>query len=160
LPTTPVHVTIKVARHVFNLRARRCYRVVERALYAGAERVRMKVVHFSVQGDHVHLIVEAADQCALTRGVQGLSVRLAVGLNRVMLRRGRVFADRYHAHVLRTPTEVRRAVAYVRHNFQRHHGQVVTGWVDPCSSVRATCSALPPPTSWLLGQALRAAGFA
>jgi REP element-mobilizing transposase RayT len=160
LPTTPVHVTIKVARHVFNLRARRCYRVVEQALYTGAERARMKLVQFSVQGDHVHIIVEAADQRALARGIQGLSVRLAVGLNRVMLRRGRVFSDRYHAHVLRTPTEVRRAVAYVRDNFQRHHGRMVTGWVDPCASGDATCGALPTPTSWLLGHAFRDAGFA
>src|SRR5260221_13658239 len=65
LPTTPVHVTLKMARHVFNLRARRCFTVVERALYAGAERAGMRLVRFSVQGDHVHLLVEAHDGRAL-----------------------------------------------------------------------------------------------
>src|SRR5262249_36148336 len=91
----------------------------------------------------------------------GLSVRLAVGLNRVMRRRGRVFADRYHAHVLRTPTEVRRAVSYVRDNFRRHRAQttnapvaiLTSGWVDPCSS--EANAALPEPSSWLLKQAAR-----
>jgi REP-associated tyrosine transposase len=155
LPTTPVHVTLKMARHVFNLRARRCFTVVERALYAGAERAGMRLVQFSVQGNHVHMVVEARDGCALARGIQGLSVRLAVGLNRVMQRRGRVFADRYHAHVLRTPTEVRRAVSYVRDNFRRHRGLATTSneWVDPCSSEAKAL--LPEPSSWLLREARR-----
>src|SRR5262245_48118370 len=61
LSTTPVHITLKMARHVFSLRAARCYRVVERALYAGAARTGMKLVQFSVQGDHIHMLVEAVD---------------------------------------------------------------------------------------------------
>jgi putative transposase len=64
------------------------------------------VAHFSVQGNHIHLIVEAHDNRALSEGVQGLLVRLAKGLNRMMGRHGRVLSERYHAHVLRSPAEV------------------------------------------------------
>ncbi len=77
-----------------------------------------------VQGDRrspapacrTHLIVEARDATALARGVQGLSIRIAKAVNKVLKRRGKVFADRYHAHALRTPTEVANAIDYVLGN--------------------------------------------
>jgi len=101
----------------------------------------MRLVHYSVQGNHLHLLVEAKGREALSRGMQGLTIRLARGLNRVMGRRGKVFADRYHARALRTPGEVRHALAYVLLNAE-HHG---IGWragrrgpaLDPCTSGRS-----------------------
>ncbi|AKU92366.1 hypothetical protein AKJ08_2753 [Vulgatibacter incomptus] len=105
---------------VWNLRSRRCFRVIECALAAGSNRQGMRLTHFSVQGNHLHMIVEAEDERALSRGVQGLSVRLARGLNRLMERKGKVFADRFHAHVLRTIREVRNAVMYVLGNARIH----------------------------------------
>jgi REP element-mobilizing transposase RayT len=97
---TPVHATLRVLPHVWNLRSRRSLEVVEAAL-AGARTCReFRVVHFSVRGDHLHLVVEADGNRALSEGMQGLTVRLAKGLNRLMGRHGKVFADRFHAHVL------------------------------------------------------------
>jgi putative transposase len=78
-----------------------------------------------VQGNHVHLLVEAKDEKALSRGMNGLGVRVAKRLNRVMRRAGKVLEDRYHAHILRTPTEVRRARAYLLQNARRHYGLIV-----------------------------------
>jgi REP element-mobilizing transposase RayT len=83
------------------------------ALRIGGDRFDVRVVEFSVQGNHVHLLVEAPDRHALARAIQGFSIRVAKGLNRMMGRTGRVFDDRYHARVLRTPTEVRHAIRYV-----------------------------------------------
>ena len=116
----PVHVTLRVRRHVFNLRARRCLRVVEAAFAAARERHGLRLVHYSVQGNHLHLLVEAHGRETLSRGMQGLCIRLARGLNRVMGRRGAVFADRYHARALKTPREVRNALAYVLRNAEHH----------------------------------------
>ncbi len=131
----PVHITLRVQKQVWNLRTRRCFRIINRAFVAGCERFGFRLVHFSVQGNHFHLICEATDRRALSRGVQGLSIRLAKGLNRMMERSGRVFADRYHHRVLRTPTQVKDALNYVRHN-ARHHGQPLRDPVDPfCSDV-------------------------
>src|SRR5207253_1330187 len=78
------------------------------------------LVHFSVQGNHLHLVVEADDEKALARGMQGLGVRIAKALNRLMGRKGAVFADHYHARTLRSPTQVANALAYVLMNFLHH----------------------------------------
>ena len=86
----------------------------------GCERFGMRLVHHSVQGNHIHLIVEADDARSLGRGMQGLCIRIAKGLNRMLGRVGSVFADRFHAHVLKTPSEVRRALAYVLNNWRKH----------------------------------------
>ncbi len=95
-------------------------------------------MHFSVQGNHLHFLVEAADKRALSRGMQGLAIRLARRVNGAVGRAGSMFADRYHARALATPREVRNALAYVLLNRQRHNGGVrvvfATGGVDPCSS--------------------------
>ncbi|HTE54845.1 MAG TPA: hypothetical protein VK698_28525 [Kofleriaceae bacterium] len=86
-----------------------------------------------MQSNHVHLIVEAGGADGLTRGMIGLEVRLARRLNRVLGRRGRLFAERYHARSLRTPTEVRFALRYVLLN-HRHHAGASGAALDPCSS--------------------------
>lgn len=152
----PVHVTLRVGAEVWNLRSRRSFRVIGAALLAGAERFGLRLCEFSVQGNHIHLLVEAAGQQALARGIQGLCIRLAKGLNRLMGHKGRVFADRYHAHILRTPTEVQRARSYVRDNHRHHSAQrgqpLPSGWVDPYSSAsREHGVVLPAPHTWLLG---------
>jgi hypothetical protein len=76
----------------------------------------------------MHFVVEATGRNTLSRGVQGLLVRIARCLNRLWQRRGRVFADRYHDHILKSPREVRNALRYVLGN-ARHHaaeGRMVT----------------------------------
>jgi hypothetical protein len=84
-------------------------------------------------GNHIHLLVEAVDRRALARGMQGLGVRIARGLNAVMRRSGRV--DRYHAHILRTPTEARHARTYLLHNARRHYGVVAADWYSSTVAV-------------------------
>src|SRR5688572_1133871 len=134
----PMHVTLRMRPHVWQLRSRRCFSILERAFYIGCERFGGRVCHFSVQHNHVHLVVEAADRTALARALQGLAIRMAKGLNRLMERRGAVFADRYHARILRTPTEVRRVLVYVLANGKKHlpkvGHQLPASWVDPYSS--------------------------
>jgi putative transposase len=127
----PVHVTWRMTKGVWNLRSRRCFTALSRAFMGGADRFGFKLVHYSVQGNHVHLLVEAQDERALSRGMNGLGVRVAKRLNRVMRRGGKVLDDRYHAHILRTPTEARRARMYLLQNARKHYGLRV---VDPYTS--------------------------
>jgi len=131
-PHHPVHVTLRVRREVWNLRSRRSFRFVEAALRAAKGADDARFVHYSVQGNHIHLIVEASDRVRLWRRVQGFEIRVARGLNRMMGRKGAVFSDRYHARVLKTPLEVKRALAYVLSNRARHVPKA-TG-IDPYSS--------------------------
>lgn len=156
---SPVHVTLRAREHVWNLRSRRCHAIVAAAMRGVLGRPGFRVVHFSLQGNHLHMLIEADDAVALARGMRALSVRIAMGLNRLMGRRGRVFVDRYHAHVLHTPTEVRHALAYVLGNFASHalrRGERVnSAFVDPYSSAagRGPDGEPPPvsePESWLL----------
>jgi REP element-mobilizing transposase RayT len=129
----PVHVTWRMQRSVWNLRTRRCFTALARAFWGGADRFGFKLVHYSVQGNHLHLLVEAKDERALSRGMNGLGVRVAKGLNRVMRRHGDVLADRYHARILRSPTEARRARSYLLQNARKHYGLRVG---DPYTSTK------------------------
>lgn len=136
---------------VWNLRSQRCFGPIGAALRAVRRRVGFRVVHFSVQGNHMHLVTEADDRRAMTQGLRGLLIRIAKRLNRVMRSRGRVFADRFHERVLRTPTETRNVLRYVLGNHARHMAQVgkIGFACDPFSSALvkdAVCAA----TSWLL----------
>jgi REP element-mobilizing transposase RayT len=132
----PVHVTLRVVLGLGNLRARRCIRAIEHAFIDGNNRLGFRLVHYSVQKDHIHLLCEARDARSLSRGMQGLCIRLARRLNRVLQRRGRVFADRYHARVLKTPREVHAVLRYLLGNVRKHthRQQRHPRWVDPCSS--------------------------
>ena len=133
----PAHVTLKMRPDVPSLRSVRLVREIERSFAAGCERGQFRVVHYSLQSDHAHLLVEAANRHALGRGMKAIGARLARAVNRVCQRRGPVLADRFHLRVLRTPREVRAALAYVLLNARRHARRVL-GAVspDPASSAR------------------------
>lgn len=128
----PVHVTIRVQRRLPSLRRQAVFAELRRD-FARASHSSFRVVHFSVQSTHIHLLVEARDTLSLSRGMAGLSIRLARSVNRVFARRGRVWSDRYHARALRTPRETRRALVYVLMNFKKHSGLSLRG-IDTMSS--------------------------
>ncbi len=115
-----VHANWRVLPHAWNMRSRRGFRVALRAFAGSSQRFGMRITHFSVMGNHVHLIAEADGTAALTRGMQGLAIRLAKGFNKLMGMRGPVFADRYHARPLSNPTETRNAIDYVMSNARIH----------------------------------------
>ncbi len=164
----PVHVTLRVGKGCWNLRSHRALRVLEPAFHAARDRFGFRLVHFSVQGNHLHLIVEAENRESLARGMKGLEVRLARALNRMMQRKGRVFGDRYHAHILKTPRETARAVRYVLMNFAHHARswgeRVAATFIDPFSSMHYLAAAPGPaapvagPATWLLRVGWLAAG--
>ena len=142
----PLHIVLGTLPDVPSLRKRAIFAAVHRALMAGSSRFGMRIVHFSVQGNHIHLIVEACDALSLTRGMQGLMVRIARAVNRVAGRSGKVFADHYFARELRCPAQVRRAVRYVLDNAMLHAG------ASPRTDDRASDATAPvvAPRTWLL----------
>ncbi len=122
IATECAHVVIRVGEPVGALRRWKCYRAVNRALRITLQRAAFRIVHASIQRTHVHLLVEAADATQLARGMQGFQISAARHLNRAIGRpRGNVFIDRYHATVIRSPTQCRNAVAYVLNNWRKHH---------------------------------------
>jgi len=172
----PVLVTLKVKREIWSLRGRRLATRLWEIIRKANARGGVRIVHFSFQRDHIHMLVEADDAEMLARGMQGLCVRIARMVNRVMRRKGAVFADRYHGRALRSPRAVRNAIAYVLGNARRHGvAPDDPRWADPLSSglfftgwnvaVHTTLSMLPsrdspaePPETWLLSVGWRRAG--
>ena len=126
-------ITLRAGSGVDWLRTPRAYRALESALRSSS-RETFRVVHFSVQTDHLHLIVEADSADDLSRGMRGLAIRCALAVNRATGRRGALWGDRYHASARRTPRMVRNALVYVLAN-ARKHLRARRG-IDPCSSAR------------------------
>ena len=161
----PCHVTLRVRKNVPSLRSRKFVRRFERSLArGGCERGDFRVAHYAIMGNHAHFIVEAVDAEALGRGMKSLVRRLVLSVHAVFSRRGAVLADRYHLRILRTPLEVRRAIAYVLLNARRHarrrgpevqidpasSGRWFDGWVRRPARGGAGPPAVARPRTWLL----------
>jgi REP element-mobilizing transposase RayT len=172
----PCHITLRVRRDVPSLRCARFVREFERSLRFACERGRFRVVHYALLGDHAHFVVEASSSRDLSCGMKSLCSRLSRAVNRVFLRSGPVLDDRAHVRVLRTPSEVRRAIAYVLLNARRHLAKLgrwvdPRGRIDPASSGRwfdgwrhrppaaSDVPAVARPRSWLLGIGWRRVGL-
>ncbi len=141
----PVHVVLRCVPAVGRLRRRVIYQAIRWATIAMAKRHgECRIIHVSIQGNHLHLVVEARHRIALARGMQAFQISAAQRINRAFLRAGgerrtgQVFADRYHATILSSPRQVRHALAYVLNNWRRHgedrHGIARHWTMDPYSS--------------------------
>ena len=144
-PRCPAHVTLRACSGVPSLRDERLLPTLRTALRA-ASTARFRVLAFSVQADHLHLLVEADEPTGFVRGMQGLAIRVAKAVNHMLGRAGRVWGDRYHTRVLRTPREVRAAFVYVLNNF-RKHVRAAFG-LDPYSSARWFDGWATPSHAW------------
>src|SRR5512139_2815902 len=149
----PVHIVQRVNPEVGSLRKRHMYRALREATIAVALRElntmadgEFRIAHISIQRMHIHLLVEAEHQEALSRGMQSFGISLAkhvncayskaAGLSR--RRRGNVIADRFHQEIITSPRQARHALAYVLNNWRKHREdqlRVARGWnVDPYST--------------------------
>ncbi len=172
----PVHVVLRVSREVGTLRRRQAYHAFRKALVATFTRDDFRVVHLSIQRDHVHLLGEASDRMALARGMQAFQISAAKHINATMNRRGTVFPDRYHAEIIRSRRRARNALAYVLNNWRKHHEPLVREYaVDPFSTAihfdgwrdlhetgfPASYEPLPvwKPKTWLLSDGWRLYGL-
>ena len=119
VPRLPVHVTMRAVKGVACLRTEVVAPVVMAEIGRASEKG-LRVLHFSVQKDHVHLIVEADDGESLSRGMQRLASRVAMAVNALLGRHGKFWKERYHRRDLGTPRQFRNALVYVTFNFRKH----------------------------------------
>jgi hypothetical protein len=152
-----------------SLRAPRIFAFL-RGAFAAAHKETFRIVHFSAQSDHVHLVAEGDGRGALIRGIHGLAVRCAKAINRAAGRRGSVWSHRYHARALRSPTETRHGLVYVLLNFRKHlraapgvdprsSGSWFSGWRTPPPAPR-DASPVVAPRTWLASIGWRLVGGA
>jgi hypothetical protein len=130
-PRHPVQVTIRATPGLPSLRSSLVFGALRRAI-ARASVDRFRVIHFSIQQDHGHFIVEGDEPRRARGGVHGLAIRLALAVNRVLGRKGKVVGDRYHARPLTTPRQMRTSLVYVLLNFRKHLR--APACIDPRSS--------------------------
>ncbi|MBL8898354.1 MAG: transposase [Planctomycetes bacterium] len=129
----PLLVTVRLANNLSSLRRAASMKLVRAALSAARDRHGMRIIHYTVQADHLHLLVEADDRTCVARGMNALLSPLARALNKLWNRRGPVFPQRYHDEVISTPTQARNALRYVLQNGKKH-GLVPRNSIDLCSS--------------------------
>ena len=141
----PLHVTLRARVGLPSFREAVLGGVLREAVQA-SQRTDFRMLHYSIQRDHVHLIVEASSDRALSGGMRGLSIRAARQINRALETQGPVWGDRYHSRALKTPKEVQNAVRYVLQNFREHTRARQS--IDPWSSGRASTPVVRPRT-WL-----------
>ena len=174
----PLHVTVKLQKGLPSLRCTEVRKVLLQVFAQGKARLGFLLNHFVILEDHLHFVVEAVDRVALSRGMQGLLIRIAKALNKHWQRKGSVFGDRYHDRALKTPKEVRHVLRYVFGNAHKHFeqgkGPKVEDSIDMFSSApwfdgfvesitvrnldryaRPTAS----PSTWLLGIGWRRHGL-
>ena len=128
---------LRVEPGLRSLRGCKTFRALHRALSSHNLRDDFRLVQYSVQRNHIHLIVESPSTQCLTRAVQGLAIRTARSFNRATGRTGRVFADRYRSRLIDGPRDARNTLRYVLNNARRHVRSArrnQTRWMDPCSS--------------------------
>ena len=136
----PVHVVLRAVRGLPRLRDGRFYRALRRVLVRFLGRDDFRVVHISIQANHLHLLVEATDRSALTRNMQSFAIRAARAINEACGgRSGKVFAYRYHGTQITSPRQARNALAYVLNNWRKHRQDLL--------SERACEAALDPYSS-------------
>jgi REP element-mobilizing transposase RayT len=152
-PRFPVHVVLRTHRDVGNMRKRHFYKALREATICVAMRElnykvdgAFRIVHVSIQSNHVHLLVEADHKMALSRGMQSFQISAAKHINReysvraglAERRRGSVFPDRFHQEIITNPTQARRALSYVLNNWRKHREdqtRMAQHWlVDPFST--------------------------
>jgi REP element-mobilizing transposase RayT len=133
---TPLHVTVRLVREVRNVRRFKLAPAMRKAFAATASKDDFRMCQFSIQRDHLHLACEADSNHGLSRGMQGLEISFAKRINAKLGRKGKVFADRFHAVPIRSPRQMRNALCYIMNNARRH-GEALDpayGGVDPFSS--------------------------
>ncbi len=154
---TPIHVVVRVAPVIRQLRKDKTYVALREALLVAARRDNFRIVHVSIQRQHVHLLVEAVDRPALTHGMQSFLISAAKRLNAAITepgqrrRRGCVFPDRYHAQLIESPKQARHCLAYVLNNWRHHEedrGAARTWKVDRYSSAISFDGWADAPAAW------------
>ena len=159
----PVHVTLRLRAGLPPMREEVLFREIRRRIGEANRSAKLRgvfrVVHFSVQDNHLHMIVEAHDGSALSRGVQGLAIRLARRVNALLDIRGPFFGDRFHSRELTSPRAVRNAIVYVLMNAKKHGHRVLradplssASWFDGFFGIAAPhddAAPVRPPRTWL-----------
>lgn len=135
---TPFHINFK---YNLSIRTEVTMLIMGHAL-KNAQKHHLNVICYTIQWNHIHLIGEAPDTASLISGMRSLTNTIVKRLDK-----GSIQIERYHLHVLKTPAEVRHAIAYVLLNDLKHTGKFDKRFTKMIS--RGECWLLKKATSSL-----------
>ena len=132
----PAHVTLRLRGGLPTMRTPRAYRVLEHVMRKAKNHLDMRIGEYSIQSNHVHMLIDSNSEGEASRAMQGFCIRMAKALNKHWHRSGRVFDHRYHLRWIESVPGVRRVVRYVLQNARKHGVPLPVGVPDPYSSAR------------------------
>ncbi|MFA6238606.1 MAG: transposase [Bacteriovorax sp.] len=116
---TPLHLTIKINKEKSGLRNKS----IIKALHSSIKKARLiglRVIHYTLEYDHVHLLIETESNVLLGKGMQSFGISFSKGINKIKGLKGQVFKTRYHFRKLKTPAEIKNAINYILGNSVKH----------------------------------------
>ena len=114
-----LHLTIKVRENKADIQNKRILKALHHAIKR-ARLQRLRVIHYTLEYNHAHLVVEANDNKVLHKGMQAFGISIAKAINKMKQVKGAVYKHRYHLRKLKTRREVKNAIQYVFGNGIKH----------------------------------------
>ena len=116
---TVLHLTVKIDRAKAGLKNKQTLKLLWHAIKK-ARLKGLKIIHYTLEFDHIHLLVEADNKAIVGTGMQSFGISLSKGINKIKGLSGQVFKTRYHFRKLKTPTEVKNVIHYILGNSIKH----------------------------------------
>ena len=129
-----LHLTIKIAKNKAGVKNKQILKVLKRAILKGRS-AGIRIIHFTLEYDHIHLLVEADCKIKLGRGMMRFGVTLAKGINHYRRDQGQVYKHRYHQRFITSRRDLKNVMNYIFHNGLKH--RTATKLLNPYHSIRA-----------------------
>ncbi|MGZ3790137.1 MAG: transposase [Bacteriovorax sp.] len=107
-----LHLTVKIVKNKADMKNKSVLGLLKRAIL-NARRQGLKVIHYSLEYDHVHLLIEAENNHVLGKGMQAFGVTLSKAINRMRKRKGGVYKHRYHFRQISSSRELKNVMNYI-----------------------------------------------
>lgn len=116
---TSLHLTIKIERLKAGLRNKDVLKQLHDSIKK-ARKIGLRVIHYTLEFDHVHLLVEVDSNQQLAKGMQSFGISFSKGINKIKAQVGKVFKTRYHFRKLKSPNEIKNVIFYILGNSLKH----------------------------------------
>jgi REP element-mobilizing transposase RayT len=114
-----LHLTIKVKENKADIQNKRILKTLHYAIRR-ARLKGLKIVHYTLEYNHVHLLVESVDNKILHKGMQAFGITIAKAINKIKRTKGAVYKNRYHLRVIDSPRQLKNVLHYIFSNGVKH----------------------------------------
>ncbi|MDD4973652.1 MAG: transposase [Bacteriovorax sp.] len=114
-----LHLTVKIKKIKAELKNKSVLSILKRAIL-NARKQGLKVIHYSLEYDHVHLLIEADNNHILSKGMQSFGVTISKAINRMRKLKGGVYKHRYHFRKISSPRQLKNVLNYIFNNGIKH----------------------------------------